>query len=107
MPSAAPQHDPTPDPVPGPRQTCPSCRRPVASARAVQCIYCGKPLQIKVRPSVQAEERAAIAAEFAALGDMGHPQPSIGGMGPWVIRIGALALGALLVFGLLGPCMKG
>jgi len=79
----------------------------VAAARAVQCIYCGKPLQIKVRPSVQAEDRATIAAEFAALGDMGHSQPSVGGMGPWMVRIGALVLGVLLVVGLVGPCMKG
>ena len=102
MSSALPK--PTPE-FHSPRVFCPSCRRPIATERAKQCIYCGSPLQSKVRPSVEAKDRANVAAEFATLGKMAQPQQG-GNMGQWVIRIGALALGSLLVFGLLGPCMR-
>jgi len=40
------------------------------------------------------------------MGQMAHQGPSMSGLGPWVLRIGALVLGVLLIFGLIGPCMK-
>ena len=105
MPSAARYEEhPSPDDS---RVVCPTCNRPSVSVRATLCIYCGKPLNVKVRPSVEAENRAALAEEFAAMQAMPPPSaPSLGGFGPWAVRIGAIGVGALLVFGLVGPCMN-
>jgi hypothetical protein len=70
-----------------------------------QCIYCGKPVGVKVRPSEKAQHDAAMALAFAEL-DAGTAQRGGGGFSKWAIRLGALGLGALLVFAFMGPCMK-
>jgi hypothetical protein len=105
MPSAARYEEQSPSPDDG-RVVCPTCQRPSVSVRATLCIYCGQPLNVKVRPSVEAEKRAALAEEFAAMSMPPSSGPSLGGINPWVVRIGGIGVGALLVFGLLGPCMN-
>jgi hypothetical protein len=87
---------------PAPKAICPGCGRPIAMLKAGQCLYCGKRVGGAVVP-VSDGERMRAMAEAMLL-----PRRVSGGQGrKWAIRLGAVAISAFVVLGVLGSCMKG
>jgi hypothetical protein len=87
------------------KASCSGCGRPLSILKNARCIYCGHVNQVAAAapetPEKTVDPSVELAVAMAPGGATGGSQAM-----RWTVRIAALGLGGLLVFALVGPCMR-